>query len=479
MPIENQNEIEQVISSNKEEWNRLLFLLKNPEGTSVFWINCDTYKIKKLLHDALADYLLKVRPFDIHINEDTLSLKQVVKDSELQITDDTIIHIFGIENAVKNEAFLENLNFQRDSFFGNTPANIIIWGDFATTNILSHKTYDFWSWISLSFDFVTPDFLLTYKQKEQSKLIELTDKIIPLHEKDASDRFRHIKHEWTEFLKSVNGKPSTAKQMADAVIIAMALGKEYKNMDDYNSSISLFKSVLELNPDILSLKDKSEIYNEMAGAYYLKKDNSMAIDLYERSLDIASSFTSVENPGASVIASNMALALIEIGNYERAKNILENAIAADTKYFGEHDFRLAAKFSNLAKVYWKLGDLSSAKVYLEKSIDIASKNGRDDIVSSRESNLAVLYRDIGETDKARRLLEKSLDFHLANFGENSSKTATVYFNLAMVYTDLGDFLSAEKYMKKSHEIREQIFGKDNPATQIANEYLNMILSHLI
>lgn len=201
MPETKNNDSEIIIAHNKEEWGRLLFLLQDPKP-NVFWINCDSERLKKPLHDALTEHLPKLKSFDIDINDKTESLNRIILGKgKNKIPPNAIIHVFGLENAVKNSDFIGNLNFQRDNLFRETPVHIIFWADFATSTILTHKAYDFWSWVVFTFDFKTPEGLLTSRQKGFQQELILGNTTIPLLNKDSQARIRHLEDEWEEFFE--------------------------------------------------------------------------------------------------------------------------------------------------------------------------------------------------------------------------------------------------------------------------------------
>jgi len=236
-----------IISYNNKEWERLLLLFKNPEP-NIFWFYCDTAVIKKPLHDLITLQFPQWKPIDIYLDKNTESLNKILfVDYGGKIQKDHTIHIFGIEDAVKNIDFVGNLNFNRDSLFRNTPCNLIFWADFDTSNILSHRAYDFWSWMFLTFDFNTPQELLTARQRSYESMIFLEDKDIKIPSKDSANRIEQIKHEWEFFLEDIGGKPTTIKQLKDAITLAVALGNEYEENGNYKESAAILEKVLAIS----------------------------------------------------------------------------------------------------------------------------------------------------------------------------------------------------------------------------------------
>ncbi len=467
MPEAQNSDFAAIIAQNKEEWDKLLFLLKDP-NPNVLWINYDTARLKKPLHDALAEYVPELKPYDIYISEKTESLARIILSEEKdKIPSNSIIHIFGLEDAVKSADFLGNLNFQRDTLFRQTPAHIIFWADFATSAVLTHKAYDFWSWVVFTFDFTTPEELLTARQKDFKKELILENTEIQMPSKDGEARIRHLEDEWEEFLKSVNGKPSTIRQMKDSVTIAIALALEYKEEGRYNNAKSVLEHVLLVNPDLLSKNNKTQINNILSNIYFQLNDIEKAVKFAEETLSGTLEEYGEEGSETAIALSNLAVAYADLQNLDRAKDLLEKALKIDIKTYGENHPNVAVKQSNLGTVYRDLGNLDKAKILLEKALKIDTDAYGEDhrMVAIRQANLAEIYKDLGDLNKARSLLESALANDINNYGELHPNTAMSNNNLSIVYYYLGLFSKAIAHMQIAYDISVKTFGADHLNTQ--------------
>jgi len=462
MPEANKSDsISEIIALNQEEWNRLKLVLSNPEGTSVVWINCDTDLIKKPLHDALTKQFTNFTPFDINVNQQTESLKKVIIFNEKDnLSPNPLIHIFGIENALKNDQFRSNLNFERESLFRSSPGNVIFWADFATGTILHFQAYDFWSWMSLTFDFMTPPELLTSRQKEFDKSIWLKEREIQMPEKNSADRIRHLEHEWDEFMISVKHKPSTSREMSDAVIIARSLAKEFHGEGNYRKAISVLEKILNCSVDLINASDKIHIESELSISYRHLGDLELAKEHGEKALLNILNLYDIDHPEIAAIQADLSLVYQDSGELNKAKELLEKAIENAIKNYGESDFKAVIRRSNLATVYRDLGDLVKAKDLMEKVLENQINNfgATHPTVATIQSNLAVVYSELGNLNKAKELLEEALASDLKNFGENHPKISTRYNNLAYIYADLKLPSKAKEYMQKAYEIRKNVLG---------------------
>jgi len=436
MQVTNNSDSEIIIAQNKEEWGRLLFLLQDPEP-NVFWINCDTAWVKRPLHDAIGEHFPQLKSYDIYLNERTESLTRIILLEEKdEIPKEGIIHVFGLEDAVKSSEFISNLNFQRNTLFRKTPVHLIFWTDFATGTILSHKAYDFWSWIVFTFNFKTPDVLLTSRQKGFQNQLRLENTAIDLPDRDSKARISHLENEWEEFLKSVNGRPSTIKQMNDAITIARAMALEYRDDGHDSKAIEILEHVFRLNPEIITEKDQSQLWNDLGVSYF------------------------------------------ELGTIEKARDLYENALSLNIKLFGENNLEVVTNKSNLAGIYKSIGEFQTAKKLLEESLatfnEISGKN--HPYLDTLESNLAMVYEDLGELDKAKVLLEKALDNNLKRLGENHPDTAIKLSNLGVNHYKLGDMVKAKDLFEKALNSDLKNFDKNHP--NIAIRYYNLAYTFL-
>jgi len=478
MPETQNSDSETIIAQNKEEWNRLEFLLQDPEP-NIFWINCDTARLKKPLHDAITEHFPQLKPYDIYISEKTESLSRIISyDDKDKITKDTVIHIFGLEEAVKSVDFLGNLNFQRDSFFRKAPAHIVFWADFDTATVLTRKAYDFWSWIVFTFDFTTPDMLLTARQKGFIGILKLEDNEIKMPSKDSVERIRHLEHEWDEFLKSVNGKPFTVKQMRDAVTIAMALAKEYREEGKYTLAIYLLGRALELNPSVIEEIDNGIILNELGLAFHEIGDENQAAFFFEKALTIGLNIYGPNSLDIATVLSNLAVSKITLEDFEKAKELLERALKIyDAKKISHPN--KARDLSNLGVVLMNLNQHDLARQLLEQALDINIEyyNEESPNIARVRSILALNYFRTGNLETAKKMLEQVLESDLKNFGENHHVIAEDYFNLGSLSLQLQLDLQAIKYCEKSYDIFKKNFGDNHPKTQLVLNSLQLIYKH--
>ena len=194
-------------------------------------------------------------------------------------------------------------------------------------------------------------------------------------------------------------------------------------------------------------------------------------------LSIINVFADNEDVMISTLKNNLALRLMERGDYEEAKNLLLSASFADVKNFGVDHRNTVTKFANLALVLEKLGDYQRAKIFLEEAVRVAEKCYGSDYPETAiwYSNLASIHEHLGDYVGAKALLEKAVIADEATFGADHPATARRYSNLAIVLKDLGDFQGAKALLEKAVHSYEKYFDADNPAIGVVYSNLASVL----
>lgn len=129
-----------------------------------------------------------------------------------------------------------------------------------------------------------------------------------------------------------------------------------------------------------------------------------------------------KSPQKSRPRQNLAVSLIEIGQYEQALIELEEGLV-----FAPDDFSL---LKTLSETYRRLGRLEDAIRSYEAVLRVKST----DLTSL--TNLGSLYAQTGRLDLAEQTLMRSIDI--------DAERADIYFNLAQVYSLQGNILQAER-----------------------------------
>lgn len=116
----------------------------------------------------------------------------------------------------------------------------------------------------------------------------------------------------------------------------------------------------------------------------------------------------------------------------------------------------------------KSGDMSEAKKYYEKSLDIAS-DSLWQVTSSAYVNLSVLYADNNNYDLAYSYLDKAIE--IAEQNKDKRTLSICYSNKGVYYNELGKDKEALELYEKALAVQKEIYPSTHPS--IANTLCNI------
>ncbi|MFN8304771.1 MAG: tetratricopeptide repeat protein [Saprospiraceae bacterium] len=212
----------------------------------------------------------------------------------------------------------------------------------------------------------------------------------------------------------------------------------YKDMVDYPLELACRLKYLGLIERVKGARDVIECKGELSETYRRLGRPHEAKAMAEAALSEA---LSKEHSLIGYCQNQLGLVCDDLGEYERARDLLEGALASDLKNFGPDHPTVAVSQSNLANVYLNLGQYERARDLLEGALASDLKNFGPDhpTVAVSQSNLANVYRNLGQYERARDLLEGALASDLKNFGPDHPTVAVSQSNLANVYDSLGQY----------------------------------------
>ena len=164
--------------------------------------------------------------------------------------------------------------------------------------------------------------------------------------------------------------------------------------------------------------------------------------------------------------------------YDRARLLLEQALATQERLFGVDSPAVAPSVNNLAEVHFQQGRYADAEPLFLRALAINERAlGPDHAeVAIGLSNLAVLYGNDGRLDRVEPLLRRALAIREKAFGLDHQETANSMSNLAVLYRAQGQPVRAEPLARRALEIRSKTLGPDHP--DVANSLYNLASLHL-
>jgi len=154
----------------------------------------------------------------------------------------------------------------------------------------------------------------------------------------------------------------------------------------------------------------------------------------------------------------------DLGDYQRAKTLLEQSLTIHEKY-SENRIGHAWVLAHLGNVYMILGDYEKAKVLLDQSLSIYRKYAEDYVgVSWVLCHLGTVYKLLGNYSKAKNLLKQSLLITRKYFSDDHLYVASGLSSLGSVYTEIGSYQKAKSLLKDSLIVYEKNYGKNHIET---------------
>ena len=141
----------------------------------------------------------------------------------------------------------------------------------------------------------------------------------------------------------------------------------------------------------------------------------------------------------AIALSNRATALVNNGEYAKAKAALEAVVKIRERLLGEEHPDTAASYNNIANMYYVKGEYDHALEYHEKALAIREKvlgKEHPDTATSY-NNIALVYNTKGEYDRALEYYEKALAIVENVLGKEHPHTAASYNNIGVLFYKMG------------------------------------------
>jgi eukaryotic-like serine/threonine-protein kinase len=162
--------------------------------------------------------------------------------------------------------------------------------------------------------------------------------------------------------------------------------------------------------------------------------------------------------------------------YDKAQQLLEQALAAGRQVFGTEHAQIAQTLDYLGVVLADKGDYRAAGHRLEEALAIRRKvlGPQHEDVAITLAELGRVYQDQGLNRRAEPLHREALDIRRKALGEEHRETAVSQSDLASVLRLNGDLGEAEALLRRSLETNVKTRGAEHPNTAAALHDLALI-----
>ncbi|MDF9799017.1 tetratricopeptide (TPR) repeat protein [Catalinimonas alkaloidigena] len=288
---------------------------------------------------------------------------------------------------------------------------------------------------------------LTWKEDFPGTLEDLYEKGYLLKDKDSYKMHPVLVEALSPQLKT---SANELKLLIEGVAKLISYDQDKDSPIDKSTYIPFGDAILQ-HASVTSTPKISVLQNDIGMLYYVLGQYEQARDLLEDSLNGDITSFGETHPRIAIRRSNLGLIYKELGEFEKARELFEKALLSDIVNFGAFHAKVAMDQAGLGLVYHALGRLKDAEILLNQTLEYNKTNlgEKHPAVASDKSNLGLLYADMGQFAQAKNLLEEALLSDIANFGEKHPNVAIRQSNLGTIHHDLGEYEKALDLLDKA------------------------------
>ncbi len=229
-------------------------------------------------------------------------------------------------------------------------------------------------------------------------------------------------------------------------------------------SVNVEKSLIAINKDLknYAITPINKAFLLEYKADLLKQEENIyeAIKLYQKSYE---NYASVKNDSLQIKVLNKVSDLyIKVEDYSSAissLNLVEKLLESTT---ANNNFTSSRYFVNMAKMYFKIGKTKKAKKHFLKSLKLANKNNRIELLHQHYLDYAQFNLDTKKIDSALYYANKTLIYSKEK--NNKILKANAYTLKGVIYEHEKDYILAEK------QYQDAIIVLNNIGSNTAHEY---------
>ena len=209
---------------------------------------------------------------------------------------------------------------------------------------------------------------------------------------------------------------------------------------------------------------QAELLTMMGRTYRRLGNYDKAHQLLAQALAGAQQAMGPEHVRVAHALSDLGVVQVDLGDYVGAGQSLERALALRRKLLGPEHPDVAITLAELGRVYQDQGLRDRAEALHREALSIRSKvlgeGHRETAVS--QSDLASVLRLKGDLDAAETLLRSSLETNRRTRGPSHPNTATTTHDLALVAAGRGDWQAARAQLRSALAMQHQSVGPNHP-----------------
>jgi tetratricopeptide (TPR) repeat protein len=234
------------------------------------------------------------------------------------------------------------------------------------------------------------------------------------------------------------------------------------------------RSLIGVEEDVAWLLDRAGLYLQNRG------EPAIARPLFERALDLRRCRLGDDHPDTLESASNLAFDLWEVGHYEQAYQLGEDALTRCRRVLGDdHPSTLRSAYI-LAFALWEVGHYEQTRQLAEDALTRSRRVLGDDHPYTLRSAyiLAVALWELGHYEQAHQLAEDTLTRSRRVLGDDHPYTLRSATLLAVALWELGHYERARQLGEDALTRSRRVRGDDHIHTLRSATLLAVTLREL-
>ncbi|MDA3954464.1 MAG: tetratricopeptide repeat protein [Bacteroidales bacterium] len=312
--------------------------------------------------------------------------------------------------------------------------------------------------------------LFSFSQNDRTIIDSLFKELETANDKSKIDILNNLSKNYWKF--SIDSSLYFANEALNLAHIAQSqkgisdaynrIGNVYSQKKENKLALEYYNKCLDIRIELGDSKGISDIYNNFAVVYSSENQHGLALEYFYKALQ--ESKTRNDKEDISVFYSAIGVSYAELGDYKNSiKNFLLSLEIAQ-KINQENE--IAKIYNNLGNIYHEISSYEEALKYFLDALEIYKKTDNQTGLSVIYNNLGIVYQSIKENDRALEYYQKALEIDLKKdqkFGQADS-----YNNIGTVYDEKGDKEKALEYYTKSLQLNKELDYSSGLATALNN-----------
>ena len=211
-------------------------------------------------------------------------------------------------------------------------------------------------------------------------------------------------------------------------------------------------------------RTRSALYDNLGLVLRKQGEYSRALDNHQRALAIYEKTLGPKHPNVAWTMTNIGSVLDDKGKYDKALGYYRKALAIYENSLGPDHPEVAATLHNLASGFVRINRYEEALQYLKRALANYEKalGPEHPSVAASLGNVGVILLRQGKYDEALPYMRRVLALYEKKLGPEKSEVATALLNLGSIFKNQGKLDKALEYYRRALLIYKKVLGPEHP-----------------